>query len=202
MFARKSRTTWGLVATTAVLAGGGCLFPGVPASLTELPAELQVVVDDPSSFAQAPGDPLASVAPGTVVDDLGGLTGCWGWYEEAAGPLVAFYEVYQFDAGNGTVSRWVFTPGFLLIPSLFALDQGSFTALDDGRIEIQLDHYTIIEMRTGIGREFTELPAEIGTAEKLVTLDGDQLLIAVPYYVDEQTGEPAGRIFTRFGCPE
>jgi len=202
MFAIKSRAAWGLVATTTLLAGGGCFFPGVPASLTGLPAELQVVVDDPNTFAPPPEDPLAGVAPGTVVDDLSNLTGCWGWFEEAAGPVAAFYEAYQFDADGGTVSRWVFTPGLLLIPPVIALDEGSFAAVGGGRIEIQLDRYTIIDMRTGIGREFTELPEEIGTLEKLVTLAGDQLLIADPSYIDQETGQPVGRIFTRFDCPE
>ncbi len=207
MFAIKSRAAWGLVAITTLFATGGCLFPGAPTTLTELPAELQIIVDDPSSFTPSPDDPLGDLAAGTAVDDLSHLTGCWGWFEQAGSARegsapTAFYEVYQFDADAGTVNRWVFTPSFLLIPPVVAWDQGSFVALDDGRIEIRLDRYTIIDMRTGTGREFTILPDDIAVSERLVTIDGDQLLIADPAYVAGDTSGPIGRIFTRFDCPE
>jgi hypothetical protein len=207
MFAPKSRAIWGLVAIAMLLMTSGCLFPGIPTTLTETPAELQAVINDPNAFVPPSDDPLADVTPGTVVDDLSNLTGCWGWFEAATyspsgSPLTTFYEVCQFDADIGTADRWVFTPSFLLIPPILAVDQGSFSVVDDGRIEIRLDHYTVIDMRTGIGREFTDLPEQIAVFERLVTLDGDQLLIADPYYVDEETGEPIGRIFTRFDCPD
>ncbi|MFQ5806712.1 MAG: hypothetical protein ACE5I3_09705 [Phycisphaerae bacterium] len=208
MFATtRFRRPWGLVATAASLAAAGCFLPGLPTSLTGLPAELQVVIDDPNSFAASPDDPLAALTPGTAVDDLSGLTGCWGWFEEAqyslgGSPPTVFYEVYQFDADVGTANRWVFTPTFLLIPPLVAVDEGSFSVSDQGRIEIRLDHYTIIDVRTGSGREFTDLPDAVAIFEKLITLSGDQLLIGGPFLVDEETGEPIGRIFTRFDCPE
>jgi hypothetical protein len=206
MSTTQSRAPWGPVAIATLLVSGGCSLPGVPTSATGLPAALQAIVDDPNSFAPSPEDPLADVTPGTVIDDLSGLTGCWGWFEQAlcplsGRPLTAFYEVYRFGTDSGTVSRWVYTSGVAAIPPVVTVDEGGFTVIGDGRIEIQLDRYTIIDMRTGIGREFTELPEEIGTLEKLITLAGDQLLIADPSYVDEGTGQPAGRIFTRFDCP-
>ena len=40
-----------------------------------------------------------------------------------------------------------------------------------------------------------------GDGSKLVTLDDGQLLLADPDDVDD-TGEPIGRIYTRFDCPE
>lgn len=192
---------------TALVAAGGCFFPGTPTTLTQLPPELQIVVDDPNGFTAQPDDPLADVTPGTLIDDLSGLTGCWGAFEEAeyslgGTPLTAFYEVYQFDADAGTADRWVFTLGFFLVPPVVAVDEGTFSILDDGRIEIRVDRYTVVDMRTGVGRQFSDLPDVIAVLEKLVTLDGDQVLIAVPYYLDEETGEPLGQIFKRFDCPE
>jgi len=206
MFVLKSRPSLSLVAITTLLATGGCFFPGLPATLTQLPSELQIVVDDPNDFTPPADDPLANLTPGTAVDDLSNLTGCWGWFEAAepavGGPATGFYEVYQFDADAGIANRWVFTPPFLAIPPIVATDEGSFTPHDDGRIEIRLDRYTIIDMRTGLGWEFTELPDDIAVFDRLVTLDGDQLLVGDPAYVDEETGEPIGRIFARFDCPQ
>jgi hypothetical protein len=207
MSALNSRRLRTCAAITPLLAAGACFFPGVPTTLTQLPAELQLVADDPNTFAAPQDDPLADLTPGTAVDDLSGLTGCWGSFEPAeyslgGAPTGPIYEVYQFDADDGTVSRWVSTPAFLVIPPVVAIDAGTFSILGEGQIEIHTTRYTVIDMRTGLGREFTDLPEAAATAEKLVTLSGDQLLIAVPYYVDEATGEPLGRIFSRFDCPE
>jgi hypothetical protein len=201
MFAVKSRALATPLAIAVLLTAGGCLFPGTLVISTELPAELQAVIDAPDAFSADPNDPLAAVVPGTLIDDLGGLTGCWGNCSDGF-PYAVVYEVYQFDAETGLANRWVLTPGWMFIPSVIVVDEGTFEVVDTGRIEITLDRYTLSCAITGLGQQFTDLPAEIAVIEKLVTLSGDELLLASPYYVDEETGDPLGRVFIRFGCPD
>lgn len=207
MLAIKSRFAATALGTAVLLTGGGCLFSGTLVISSELPAQLQAVIDDPAAFSAEPDDPLAAVDPGTLIDDLDGLTGCWGVYSEGAasdqGVLYnAFYEVYQFDAASGIANRWVMTPSWVVIPSIVVIDEGTYEVVDTGRIQITLERYTLTATITGLGRQFTDPPPAIAVIEKLVTLSGDELLLASPDYVDEQTRKPLGRMFLRFECPD
>lgn len=205
MFPTRSRPIRTLAAVMTLVITAGCMLPGAPTTLSELPPELEAVFEDPASFQADPDDPLSDVVPGAVIDNLAGLTGCWGVFAPAD-PLggnspAGFYEVYAFDSATGTVTRWGCTTGLLGIPPVLAIDEGRFTRLDEGRIEIRLERFTIVDLRTGLGREFTDVPTEVAVIEKLVTLDDDRLLVAAPTDLDGH-GDPAGRVFTRFACPE
>jgi len=202
-----ARLAGALCVLGATLMSGGCLLPGTPVTVSELPPQLQAIADDPNSFLAPADDPLANITPGTPIDDLSELTGCWGTY--GAGELLedgsrydVFYEAYQFDADAGTVNRWVFTAAWLFVPPVVVIDEGTYRVLDDGRIEIQVDRWTLVDLDTGVGRRFEDLPELVSVTEKLITLDDDQILLGVPWFVDEQTGQPAGRIFRRFDCPQ
>jgi hypothetical protein len=207
MFAARTRILAASLAPAILLIMGGCVFPGTAVVSTELPAPLQAIVSDPAAFSTDPNHPLTAVTPGTLVDDLAGLTGCWGYCsdgemsEQGVSPW-AFYEAYQFDAETGLANRWVLSPRWLLIPALMVVDEGTFDVVDTGRIEITLERYTLTPGGLGFGRQFTELPTEIAVVEKLVTLSGDELLLASPDYVDEESGVPLGRVFVRFDCPD
>ena len=207
MLALKSRVLATTFAIAVLLTASGCLFPGVLVISTELPAELQTVIDDPAAFSADPDDPLAAVVPGTLIDDLDGLTGCWGNYgagevSDQGVPYGVFYEAYQFDAETGLANRWVLTPSWMFIPSMVVVDEGTYEVVETGRIEITLERYTLTDAAIGLGRQFTDPPIEIAVIEKLVTLSGDELLLASPDYVDEETGDALGRVFMRFDCPE
>lgn len=207
MFAIKARILTATLIITVSLTAGGCFFSGTSTLLTQVPAELQAVIDDPNAFPADPNGTLADVTAGTLIEDLGGLTGCWGTYgnvDVSAEGLEynVFYEVYQFDADTGLANRWVLTPSWLFIPAIIMVDEGTYELIGDGRIRITLERYTFTNMTTGLSQQYTDLPDTIAVIEKLVTLSGSQLLLASPDYVDETTGEPLGRVYTRFDCPE
>ena len=183
---------------------GGCVF--LPTETVSLPAEIELVAANPSTYAPDSDHPLANVTTGTVLDDLSGLTGCWGVYGDGLGETTfgstgIFYEVYSFDTAAGQVQRWVLTPSWLFIPAMLVVDVGTYEVAEAGRIEIMLDNYTLTNLVTGTSQQFDNLPNSVASLEKLVTLSGSKLLLASPDYVDETTGEPIGRMYTRFDCP-
>lgn len=190
-----------------MVATGGCFFAGIPTITTEIPAALQIILDNPEQYASdAPFEP-AGVAVGTTVDDLAGLTGCWATYNSGrladSGVVYdVFYEAYQFDAQTGNAVRWVHTPSWFFIPPVLVIDEGTYELVSEGRIRITLTSYSFSNLRTRIGMRYTNVPPTVETIEKLVTLSGDLLLLASPEYVDEDTGEPLARVYHKFECPE
>jgi hypothetical protein len=85
----------------------GCGLLTLPA---ELPAILDHVLADFNTFQVSDTWPLEEVTPGTVVDPLGDLDGCWAVYYligPPAGAEVELAEVLQFDADAGTLTRTV-----------------------------------------------------------------------------------------------
>ena len=85
----------------------GCGLLTLP---VELPAILDHVLADLDTFQVSDAWPLAEVTPGTVVDSLGDLDGCWAVYYvigPPAGAEVELGEVLQFDADADTLTRTV-----------------------------------------------------------------------------------------------
>ena len=85
----------------------GCGLLTLPA---DLPAILDHVLADLNTFQVSDTWPLEEVTPGTVVDPLGDLDGCWAVYYligPPAGAEVELAEVLQFDADAGTLTRTV-----------------------------------------------------------------------------------------------
>lgn len=162
------------------------------------PPVIAYVLDHADEFAVS-DDPLAAVEPGTALDDLAGLSGCWGSYERQdwfQGQLPAFesWEAYHFDAAAGRLVRWVVTANWLFMPGAFSISEETYTIAEGGRLRLQSDRYTIYDLRTGEGRTATPSGA-FDELEVRVTLAGDRLLLADP------ENRPAGRVFRRFACP-
>jgi hypothetical protein len=212
------RSTWMLALCALALGATACgLLSGVPippelAAMTEsatfsgdLPAEMQFVMENKADFAES-GNGLASVTPGTVKDNLASLTGCWGSYElqdnfPGALPPVAIFEAYHFDAAGRTVQRWVYTSAILMMPPVYALDEGTYTEDSAGRITITVRRYSAYDLSTGEGWTVTDPPDGYFEGQMFITLDGDWLVLA-GLADDGATDAPgAAQYYKRFECP-
>jgi hypothetical protein len=193
------------------LLGGLALPPELAAVTTAtqfsgtLPSELQFVMDNKAEFA-ASTNVLAGVTPGTVRDDLANLTGCWGSYEvedpfQGAVSPVEIFEAYHFDAAAGTAQHWAYTSAILMMPAVYAVDEGTYTVDAPGRITITVNRYSVYDLSTGQGRTVTNPPAGYFEGAKLATLSGDSLSLADP--VEGNTTDESGAplLFRRFACP-
>ena len=148
------------------------MFPSLP---EDLPPELEAVLSDKATFDLEPSDPLGDVEVGTVVDNLQGLDGCWGFYERddlrPNPPLSEFITVHVFDNANGTYTRWqLFTTSglfgmlngfrgtFVIVGDnrvRLTLDEGYRTQDDDGN---PLDEPSFVERQTPLNQEWELLP--------------------------------------------
>ena len=169
-----------------------------------LPAPLDWVMQHKETFGQG-DDPFGGAAPGTVMDDLSGLTGCWGSYEledpfPGAVPPIGIYEVYHFDDATKQFTRWVYTDGVLMMPAIYATDSGTYELLDGGRINCHPDTYSAYDMSTRLGRKIDNPPEGYFEGELYLTLKGDRLNTADSLEPDE-SGEIYRQLFRRFDCP-
>jgi len=99
----------------------GCRLGILPTPDVQLPSIVQFVLDNTQSFRSAKDDPLQTIDPGTVIDDLTDLSGCWAtMFTDAEIDVgAAFFVVYRFEPDDGSVTRW----------SLFGLETGSLFPL-------------------------------------------------------------------------
>jgi hypothetical protein len=81
-----------------------CVFLPCDADV-EIPPGVASVAADSSRFAQNELHPLLSAPPGSIIDPITTLDGCWGAYadEKLTGAALADYEFYEFDLEAGTV---------------------------------------------------------------------------------------------------
>lgn len=215
--------------TACLLAGAqlGVLAGCVPAVETdsdrarpsELPSEINYVIDNRDLFATGPDEAFAEMEPGTVIDALGGLSGCRGSYYRltadgsigdvpAGTPLLDSYELYRFDVETGAVKYQVYQRTVFSSHSIFAVVQARFTILDDSRIEIVWERATFSDPDTGevITETYTEDDAPRGVFS--VSLSGEQLRLRAETSegpgdaVEQQTAvEYERRVFRLFECP-
>ncbi len=170
---------------TILLLGAGCPLPSeywVPS------AELRYVLSHQEQFAQTDELRTAGLAPGTVRDDLAGLSGCFGAYSIWNAPFLSVpnAEVYVFDATTGEMQYMVWQAG------LVAGHDAAFETLGN-------DHIVVTR----------QIDGEAQAVEALVTLDGDEMRIAYNAAdgndLDGELGEPddprVAMVFRRFVCP-
>lgn len=202
----------GSLAMVALLLSG-CWLPLLAGVDVDVPAAMQTVMDDLDNFTPASSDPLAAVDPGTAVDDLATLDGCWGTVLSDCDcdfkPRLVV--AYQFDAADGTFTRWsgaARADGVLypLMP-IISIEEGTFEVTGDASILLTVERIlTNIDQATGRITETpqeTPVPSDAIERPALVTLDGDGMLL----YIDTETAadvdpnEPAP-IFRQFDCPD
>ena len=202
----------GLLVAGLSLSLGGCPSGELAPLDVQVPAHLQSVFNDVDSFRAAPNDPFESIAPGTAVDDLSGLDGCWGtsFTESDAESEIGLYVAYHFDAAAGTFARWS-TVGLIaggLWPSLPVVsgEEGTFTIVDANHVLLSTERY-LANIDPDTSRIFADVQ-EIGGGSTptertaLVTLQGDQMLFFIDVETANDVDEADERaIFFRFECP-
>lgn len=125
--------------TAAVAVVAGCpSSPQIPSSVN-LPAAANFVANNPSTFRSNVGDAPATT-PGTVVDALSGITGCWGAMAVSADSDPALFSTYSFDATAGTFEAvsWIgpVTGGIQADFPLFTVSSGQFFVDDASTVRI------------------------------------------------------------------
>jgi hypothetical protein len=202
----KLTVLFGLALTVAGCDDTLSLLPLLLSS--EPPPELQFVVDHEERFIAGEDHPLKDIIPGTPLDELRGLTGCWGSVFPLPGSLNTMlgefhytgYGVYRFDVEAGTATQYI-----LLMIDDSPLPWGGLVEdlelLDNGRImltsrESQWANGLTGEMVTTRFDSPTGLPA-------LVSLSGDWMLLKLGATDMSEEVPPEGEfmVLRRFDCP-
>ena len=202
----------GAVLILSLVLISGCELPFFPDVQVPVPVAVQTVLADRAAFEPGADDPLAQVEPGTVMDDLAVLDGCWGTVFTSSDFTinVGFFVVYQFDNTAGTFTRWsgmANAAGELwpLMP-LLSVETGSFTVEGPAAIVLTDEHmYTNIDPVTS---QVSDTLYEVGALAVpmdrpvIVTLSDDSMLL----YIDVETVDdidPTEQrpIFYKFDCP-
>jgi hypothetical protein len=198
-----------LMGVSLGLLTGGCPVWWLSPPEAGIPAEFQFVLDRAAEFIAPTDDPLQTIAPGTVLDDLSALDGCWGAWTEGTDPSVGFGDVVHFERAAGHFTRWsgVGTTSGGLAPlfPVVAVEVGSFQVTGPATVLLVTERIQY-DVEGPLGPwpsldPMVEYP--LGGIERpsLVTLQGDRML----FYLDaERAGdieeETPRMIFRRFDC--
>lgn len=200
----RKRFLWLLVFSGIAVTGCGTLLDDLGGLFARpvLPDELAYVVNHEQDFAQDVDDPLRQVSAGTVVDDLGQLSGCWGAFDQFdfAGRRVDNYEAYRFDPTSGEMTWFGYAPDVLGFLPGAANYSGMFSVADESHIVFTVLEVSTINPATG-DYETHDMPA--GTQWTYsVTLDGNRLRMFWTDGPDDQPAERNNLVFRRFDCSE
>jgi len=182
---------------------GGCrpTFEGMLPD--DLDASIKYVLNNRPQFQQ---DGTTAVHTGIVIDNLQGLSGCWGAITEAVagqgslGQMVSF-SVLRFGPQESLITWDVVDTG-----GLFATvydGTGRWATIGDSRLRFTIDRRRYFNPLT---RRYDVFDNEAEVAEWLATLDGDHLYVRM---LDEP-GAPAPDpnepdytiVYRRFDCPK
>ena len=196
-----------------VLGLGGCPATTTPelgnVQPQALPNELEPVLANRNAFAADSGGALENVEPGTAIDPLSNLDGCWATYYTytaeandnsvpAGTPLVDAFEVYRFNAQSGQVEYQIYQEAVSGTLAIFAAYEGSYTVLDESRINVTWEQLSYSDPETGeIGTQDLSNQEEASGGELLVTLSGNELRLPGEAGGAEETS----RVFYRYDCP-
>jgi hypothetical protein len=177
-----------------VLVLSGCVTP----TNVDLPSAADGALASASLVRAAADDAIAQVEPGSVIDALASLDGCWASILEGAN-AIGLCEVYSFDADGGEFERITFPlRGDALVPGYeyVTLERGTFRQQSANTLLLEVrEIYGNFDVESGRVSE-TLLPGEPldepieRTA--LVTLDGDrmQLWIDVSNETKDEPNSP------------
>ncbi len=183
----------------------------------DMPSEILTVEGDPERF-RVDEHPLADVAVGTVLDDLSGLTGCWGGYyppgedaDEAA--PISWAEVLKFDLVGGTLTRHVFSQFRPDSPIIEDVGGASLLTTFVSDLEIRGTNRVVTKGVGGAATAFDESGRPVFTpfvlavffhvgqrSEDLVTLSGDHLKTGAVY--DNELDETTVQSWFRLECAD
>lgn len=193
----------------------GCAPPFFPLTdltgAAEAPAGVSAVKESRKSFADVSDEGLLNTSAGDVIDDLSGLTGCWGaWIpvEDFAG--FEDYEFYCFDMENSRFIYQVlqndpiFTGMYVALQHTYDIDS---VAADGITFHLtDMAAWSNVSGFTGaIGDfgEFDEMDDLDEPTTLKITLSGDRFIIhaAADASPDLSAAYRAGVIYLRFDCP-
>ncbi len=190
------------LAQLALLPILGCA--GVPflATTPEVPDILRQLVDNPDVFDSSTTEALHDVAPGDVVDDLHGLSGCWGIVvtpRDAKRPITV-YQVYQFVPEAHAFTNWLFFRDSQGVSGFVFVETGTYQVLDESRISLSREKTWATDPFSG---DLVEIPASSLSRTALVTLRGEYMMLfdhtENPMDISDREQPP---VFRRFDCVE
>lgn len=175
----------------------------VPFTSPQIPPELQFVLDQEELFVTK-NDPLARVTPGTLMDDLDTLSGCWGQAvteKDGEPALIKLYSVSRFDADTGKYSSWGLQRDvFGLIPIL-SIQTGTFEVVDDSRLLTIVLESRANDPRTGEVAFAAPFEPPL-VRSPLATLSDDALSLWYAEEAENITGDAVQfLVYRRFDCP-
>lgn len=202
----------GVAAGCSTYPDPGPLALRLPERLKErMPADLLYVIDNPARFALDENDPLLSMAPGSRIDELEGVEGCWASALLAPDPnFAAIYFLIRFDATSRTYQDWLLVD-FVGVDGFLGAQHttGPFELGPEARLA------TTRELTQVFGPQPENVAADSGlsvedfvwsdepagrTLEYLATLDGDRLRL---HYGDANRApaDPGDDlVYLRFDC--
>ena len=192
---------------------GGCARP-----VLDVPAEVADVEANRMLFLEPADHPLLDVEPGTVIDDLTELQGCWAFTAEGTSDEGAFQaaQFIRFDFDTGKAVRQILGRNALIafvLQDVYALEPGSSAdAVTLDLLEASadqsspfLEQLAALTPNSGSRGDVAADPAQASPFDLNMVLDGDAFVIA------GSTADPVsdaslpfveGRIFQRFDCPQ
>ena len=210
----RRRVVTPFIACAVVACLCGCESVPEFAAPRVVPDEVAFVRDNSGQFAQSESDPLADTPVGTVIDDLAGLTGCWGAYsvilaEEgtplvtAGEPLLETSELFSIDVDAGEMSFQILQRDALGVLTAVVTYQGILTLLDERRAAFDITSFSTNDPQTGdiITLGSDEFEQDL-VWQFLFTLDGDRMKAVFSGEGDEEPAADGPEIvYFRFDCP-
>jgi hypothetical protein len=201
----QTKTESGVVVACLPPAGGS----SAPASVAaDVPGEVTFVVQNRATFTQQPDNAFAQVEPGTLVDALSNLNGCYGVYYVLAAdgkdpqvpagtPVLDAYELYSFDPATGAAKFQLYEHAVTGGLWIFVAYEGHYALGDTNQINVTWNTVTYSDPDTNEVKTETFTGTEAGSKAALrATLSGDQFRVRA----ETATGTDC-RIFVRFTCP-
>lgn len=147
----------------------------------KLPADLAMVREHTARYAQPTAGAIVATRAGQVVDDLGGLVGCWGTYieniAEGDGPLTVNHWSALSLTADGRYTMWGLEDFGQLYPMLI-VQSGTYAVVSSNRIRLTetlvqswspMTHaYDVLDQ---VSRDSDWLVTRIGNQIKLIMLD-------------------------------
>ena len=174
------------------------------------PPVVQTVLDDLTRFKAGDAE-LTANQPGTVIDDLATLDGCWATvFVDSSKPFnISLFEVYEFDAAANTFQRWSGlsnSAGELwpLVP-VISLETGTYEVTGPAAI-VLTDEHILSNYNDSTGKVTSEFYEDEGfeplDRPTLATLDGDQMM----FFIDAESAADIDEAFRhsvhhQFDCP-
>lgn len=176
-----------------------------------VPAGVAYLERIPEQFEQPEEHPLFSVPAGTVIDDLQGLTGCWGAaYSKQF--LDAGFEFYFFDLEAREMVYQVLSRGS---DELFGVDVAvdylySLAFVGADRITVELQSFSATGNVAGVPdvsfscQDVSDCVEELPVFTLLVTLQGESFKFGDSEDASPDFSGPhrASLVFFQFECPE